>query len=358
MRTALGTVLLALATATGGLVALPAQAAQAIRTTQAAQSAGTAGTAGTDGVTTIMLAGDSITQGFDGDFTWRYRLYQELTRQHVSFDFVGPRDEPYGGRDTYLATGWDTDHDAQGGTTLNAQLGNITADMTAYDPDVVVALYGTNDLHNGATPEDLMARWRDYVAKVRAVRPDVTLVLGETYAEIAYGHVQANQMLHALADELSTEESPIRVADLDNPAFTLSRDTYDHTHPTSTGETLIAQKVAEALQAQGIVPATPEIARTFVRWTPQIRPVVHRVGQRLRIDWAASKHRYRAREARVRWTNVRTGRSTTVRWRRWPAHTTTPPLRPGRWRVQVQGSRRTMVGAWGPAVVRRIPRAG
>jgi lysophospholipase L1-like esterase len=338
MRTALGTFLLALATATGTLVALPGPAAQA------------------DGVTRIMLAGDSITQGFDGDFTWRYRLYQELTRQQVSFDFVGPRDEPYGGHDAYLASGWDTDHDAQGGTTLNAQLGNITADMTTYQPDVVVALYGTNDLHNGASPEELMARWRSYVEKVRAVNPTVTLILGETYAEIATGHAQANDLLNALAAELNTDESPVRVADLDNPELILSRDTYDHTHPTPTGETLIAQKVADSLHLQGIVPSTPQIAQAHVAWTPPLKAAVHRVGHRLRMDWAASKHRYRAREARVRWTNVRTGRSTTTRWRRWPARVTTPPLAPGRWRVQVQASRRTMTATWGPAVVRRIPR--
>ena len=340
MRKALGTVLLALATATGGIVALPGPAARADAVT----------------VTRIMLAGDSITQGFDGDYTWRYRLYQELTRQQVSFDFVGPRNEPYGGRNTYLATGWDTDHDAKGGTTLNAQLANITTDMTDYVPDVLVALYGTNDLHNGASPEELMARWRSYVEMARAVNPHVTLILGETYAEIAVGHTRANELLNALATELNTDESPVRVADLDNPALDLARDTYDHTHPTPTGETLIAQKVAEALQLQGFVPAAPEIARAYVPWSPPLRAVVHRAGHRLRIDWTAAKHRYRAREARVRWTNLRTGHSTTTRWRRWPARVTTPPLAAGRWSVQVQGSRRTMSGTWGPAVVRRVPR--
>jgi hypothetical protein len=338
MRTALGTVLLALATAMGGLVALPGQAAHA------------------DGVTRIMLAGDSITQGFDGDFTWRYRLYQELTRQQVPFDFVGPRDEPYGGRNTYLATGWDTDHDAKGGTTLNAQLANITGDMAAYLPDVLVALYGTNDLRNGATPAQLMDRWRLYVARARAVRPDVKLVLGEVYSVHAPGRDESNALLQGLAAELSTEESPVVVAHLDSPDFSVTRDTYDGTHPTPTGEMRLAQRVAEALHLDGTVAATPQIAQSYVPWTPPLKAVVHRVGHRLRLDWSASKHRYRAREARVRWTNLRTGRSTTTRWRRWPARVTTPPLRPGRWRIEVQGSRRTMTAVWGPAVVRRVPR--
>jgi len=312
------------------------------------------GTAHASPVLRIMLAGDSITQGFDGDFTWRYRLYEELTRQQVPFDFVGPHTEPYGGSDAYLVKGWDTDHDAKGGTTLGTQLDNITAVMTTYLPDVVVALYGTNDLHYGATPADLMARWRTYVARARAVRPDVTLILGETYAPFATGHTEANAMLHDLADELTTPESPVRVADLDNPELVLSRDTYDHTHPTPTGETLIAQRVAEALQLQGIVPAAPEIAQAYVPWTPPVTPVVHRVGRRLSIDWRAAQHRYRARDMRVRWTNLRTGRTVTRPWSRWRTHVVTQPLRHGTYRVQLQASRRTMTSQWGPGVGRRI----
>jgi len=336
MRNGFARVLLALATAMTAVVVGPGSTAHAAP------------------VLRIMLAGDSITQGFDGDFTWRYRLYEELTRQQVSFDFVGPHTEPYGGSDTYLVKGWDTDHDAKGGTTLGTQIDNITNVMTTYMPDVVVALYGTNDLHYGASPAELMARWRTYVAKVRAVRPDTTLILGETYSPFATGHTEANVMLHSLADELTTPESPVRVAELDNPGFVLSRDTYDHTHPTPTGETLIAQKVAEALQLQGIVPAAPEIAQTFVPWTPPVRPVVHRVGRSLSIGWKATQHRYRARDIRVRWTNLRTGRTVTRPWSRWQTHLVTPPLRRGTYRVQLQASRRTMTSQWGPAVVQRI----
>ena len=338
MRTVLGRALLVLATITAAALGVPQGGAHA------------------DPVVRIMLAGDSITQGFDGDYTWRYRLYLELTRLQVPFDFVGPRDEPYGGSNTYLATGWDTDHDAKGGTTLGAQLANVTADMQAYQPDVLVALYGTNDLRIGVTPEQLMARWRSYVAQARAVRPDVTLILGEVYSAHAPGHDQANAALNALALELTTEESPVLVADLDSPELVLDRDTYDHTHPTPTGETLIAQRVAEALQARGIVPATPEIAQRFVPWSPPVRASVRRAGRALVIEWPAAKHRYRAREMRVRWTNLRTGRTHTSAWTRHQTRLRTKVLPRGTYRVQLQASRRTMTSVWGPAVQRRLAR--
>jgi hypothetical protein len=37
-----------------------------------------------------MIAGDSISQGLEGDWTWRYRLWQWFQAQNIDVDFVGP----------------------------------------------------------------------------------------------------------------------------------------------------------------------------------------------------------------------------------------------------------------------------
>jgi hypothetical protein len=164
-------------------------------------------------------------------------------------------------------------------------------------------------------------------------------------------------MLHDLAAELTTAESPVVVADLDSPAFDVARDTYDGTHPTPTGETLIAQRVAEALEAEAIVPAVPDVARSYVPWTPPVRAAVHRVGARLAVDWARAKHRYRARHMRVRVVSVHTGRTVVaMAWSRHRTHLVTRALPPGRYRVVLQASRRTMTSTWGPAVECRVAR--
>lgn len=42
----------------------------------------------------IMLAGDSMTQGANGDRTWRYHLWNHLTPRVEGLDFVGPYSEP------------------------------------------------------------------------------------------------------------------------------------------------------------------------------------------------------------------------------------------------------------------------
>jgi lysophospholipase L1-like esterase len=303
----------------------------------------------------IMLAGDSITQGFDGDFTWRYRLFEEFQRQAVPVDLVGPRHLPYGGRAVYLATGWDSDHDAIGGSTLAGNVGWIGGDVAAFLPDVLVAEYGTNDLVGAhATPAQLLASWRAYVENARAARPDVKLVLGEVATPKAKARAEANAGLHALAAALSTTESPIVVADLEAPDWVPSRHTRDLVHPNPTGETLIAQKIGEALAALDVLPGAPAVARSFVPWTPPLEPVVHHRGRRLSIDWARTRKLYRVHAVRVRVTSVRTGRSRAWSFERRPTHLVTPVLRPGRYRVELRGSRGTTKSSWGVPVVRRI----
>lgn len=38
----------------------------------------------------VMIVGDSITHGHEGDFTWRYRIWEWFRANNISVDFVGP----------------------------------------------------------------------------------------------------------------------------------------------------------------------------------------------------------------------------------------------------------------------------
>jgi hypothetical protein len=42
------------------------------------------------GATRIMVVGDSISQGVEGDWTWRYRLWEWFKSQDIAIDYVGP----------------------------------------------------------------------------------------------------------------------------------------------------------------------------------------------------------------------------------------------------------------------------
>ena len=38
----------------------------------------------------VMIVGDSISHGTEGDYTWRYRLWQWFQSNGIAVDFVGP----------------------------------------------------------------------------------------------------------------------------------------------------------------------------------------------------------------------------------------------------------------------------
>ncbi len=58
--------------------------------------AGCATEDGDDSATRVLLFGDSITQGRPGDWTWRYRLWQQLRDTGRPVDFVGPAENLVG----------------------------------------------------------------------------------------------------------------------------------------------------------------------------------------------------------------------------------------------------------------------
>ncbi len=45
---------------------------------------------GRDAPMRVMIVGDSMTHGAEGDFTWRYRIWEWFRRENVSVQFVGP----------------------------------------------------------------------------------------------------------------------------------------------------------------------------------------------------------------------------------------------------------------------------
>ena len=149
--------------------------------------------------TRIMIAGDSITHGQEGDYTWRYRLWEWLTKQNVAFDFVGPytglwhlefspyhqltraigvdtplearppqppqpteipnhpfwEDPNYPGTGTHriewgyaedAAKNFDADHFATSGYKVELASSVIHDRVREYSPDILLVLMGYNDL--------------------------------------------------------------------------------------------------------------------------------------------------------------------------------------------------------------------
>jgi outer membrane biosynthesis protein TonB len=234
-----------------------------------APAGATAATGVAGDVTRVMMIGDSVTHGSDGDYTWRYFSWRGLEQTGASVDFVGPQTTTLDGGG-YADPDFDQDHASRWGMAMWEMLDNphegaprISTLIEDHDPDVVVEALGVNDLTWLGFEADGMAdQVRELVAEARATKADVDIVL----AGVPQGWIDKvddyNALLPGLAAELSTDDSRVVAAPV--PDFTQNVDTYDLAHPTTAGQVKIAAAVSAALEQLGVghavtmpLPATP-----------------------------------------------------------------------------------------------------
>lgn len=342
-----------------------------------------ASAAGATPRTTIMIAGDSISQGLAGDFTWRYRFAAELARQRVTdVDLVGPRTNTAGAYSHYLVgTGWDQAHAATSGTTLAREVDFIAAEVATYKPDVLITFLGTNDFlaiprdpANATKTPDEMAQlydakitevldlWTTYINRVQAKAPSIDLVLGEVFTPRVPAEVRLkyNTALSELAQQQSNEltGSKLVVAQLDGDVWGSARYLYDTIHPTPTGETLLGQRFAETLETidPSLFPDAIQIQRAYVPWTPPLAVKIRVVGRKVRLDWTQTTRWNAIRAVRVKFGPVKARSARVTPYRQTYAGTTwtSARLKPGKYTFRIQGSRIFMTSGWSRAYTVRI----
>ena len=229
--------------------------------------------------TRILIVGDSVTNGSVGDWTWRYRLWNNLTGPGgASVDFVGPNTGVLDAEaDTvnameYADPDFDVDHAARWGMSFAFPDRPPAELVEEYDADVVVEMLGLNDLTwLQGSPEvvaDIARRW---VGEMRAVNPEVSVVLTELPQDWIVKVPEYNALLEQVAAELDEPGARVVVAEAPVP-FVLDVDTWDIAHPSATGEVKIARSVAVALEEVGVGSA-PGVFPTVVNGPP-VPPVV------------------------------------------------------------------------------------
>jgi len=105
----------------------------------------------------LMIAGDSISHEFAGDYTWRWRLWNEFKRQNTAVQFVGPRTGVTGAIPLPLVPWAGDHHNALGGTRLSYEVPNIQSQVQKYQPDVMLLMTGFNDLNHGSRMPTVVA---------------------------------------------------------------------------------------------------------------------------------------------------------------------------------------------------------
>jgi hypothetical protein len=237
-----------------------------------------------------MVVGDSISQGLEGDYTWRYRLAQHLAGSGRPVDFVGP----YTGTTRVPATlpagfpntptppvfngayrdymTFDSNHFAQWGRQAHQAMGDIRAQVAAYQPDYVLVELGFNDLGWGVSnPDGLIADMRTLIGEARAGRSGVQVLVAnvvhrEPLAQLPQLDAVINEYNGKLGPALaalSTAGQPVALVDISS-GYAYATDAYDGLHPNNIGEYKIARAFANVLSstfgfgsAFGAVPTVP-----------------------------------------------------------------------------------------------------
>jgi hypothetical protein len=251
----------------------------------------------------IMLAGDSITSGSSGDYTWRYWLWQNLAGHGASVDFVGRFDDiidsvtqARGGKQ-YADCNFDQDEEARGGgrlysadpkrpsydrpfTSPDSTQPNypgysswIRGAVATYKPAVMVANVGALDLAFATTPgtdaqvaAEAIKFLKTFINEARLGNPGVDIVIttAPTYTSGTTRASRYNAMLPGVVSSKTTAASRLTIAKL--PSW--SNHTWDGAHPDAIGEVSIAAVVTDALHK--LFPSLPAKPATLQK--PHIGP--------------------------------------------------------------------------------------
>lgn len=202
-----------------------------------------------------------MTIGSAGEHTWRYRMWRHLCATHGGpFTLVGPRETLYDkGADapvSYLyaepdfprahLAGW-----GEGWQHMAPMIGQAVREARA---DVLLVSLGLIDLGFYTDPEQTTQNVRAFIAGARAARPRVRMVVLPVIPNIRATSDAAFATQVATFNELLAKT----VADLDEPrssllpaslpaSYDVDTDTYDGTHPNTSGEHKIAEAFAEAM---------------------------------------------------------------------------------------------------------------
>ncbi|WP_124278880.1 fibronectin type III domain-containing protein [Streptomyces sp. ADI93-02] len=247
----------------------------------------------------VMVVGDSISQGHEGDYTWRYRLWQWFQENNISVDFVGPYhgtftpDQPSppepplfvgekpadqgirvdGGYAAGVA--FDSDHYAHWGRQAAQIKDDIRRQVETYKPDLVLLAAGFNDMGWFVSDENgTLDSVGAIIDQARAARPGVDFAVATVPHRSKIGGRDDlitktdnfNRLLANAAPRWSKSISQVEVVDWQKKyscAPAACPAAYDGLHPNAFGEYQLAIAFEQTLHdryglGRGPIPFPPE----------------------------------------------------------------------------------------------------
>lgn len=195
------------------------------------------------GAPTIVCFGDSITGAYY--HTGSERAWTDMLG--IALERLYPGSEP-----AMINAGIS-------GNTTPAGLARIDRDVISHDPDLVVVMFGINDMSRKTPPEEYREKLSELVERLLAAEAEVVLCTPTLSANFGGHPLETQQAYCAVVREVAAEHS-LAVADThelfaslreDDPqAYALAMS--DAVHPNMNGHKLIAETVARAIAGREV----------------------------------------------------------------------------------------------------------
>ena len=221
----------------------------------------------------VLFVGDSITEGSasqadgDGNYSWRYSLWQNMIDAKASFDFVGSRNANYAGTTiypSYSGLDFENRHEAIWGTTslersesLETHYSDLNRDGSNFAADTAFIMIGSNDVFASRPAEEIASNIQHIMDGLQSANDSVSVYLisvppvflvdtdGDGFRDAPW---LGNPQLELLNDRLSAlvvAERTLnsRVVFIDVASSLKTEHFYDGIHPNGSGEKLIGDVV-------------------------------------------------------------------------------------------------------------------
>ncbi|KAK2009271.1 fibronectin type III domain-containing protein [Colletotrichum eremochloae] len=228
----------------------------------------------------VMIVGDSMSQGREGDFTWRYRLWQWMMEERIDFQFVGPykgtktpevprppqlpapEAEPTLDNNVPIDLGgyavgvkFDSWHFSVWGQQATQCKDLVQDQVGRFRPDYMLIMLGFNDMGWGVTDaKGTIVAMEELINRTRAANPAIKLAIAdvpqrtpvEGTEKLAPMVDRYNRLLWASARNWATQQSPVELVEICNN-YDCSHGSYDGLHPNALGEFQIAKAFSRSL---------------------------------------------------------------------------------------------------------------
>ncbi|KAH9237111.1 hypothetical protein K456DRAFT_1748240 [Colletotrichum gloeosporioides 23] len=235
----------------------------------------------------IMVVGDSMSHGRDGDFTWRYRLWEWLNEENLNFEFVGPCNSTFKPSESQISSpsllateqsneespeackfmdnggyadgvNFESQHFSVWGQQTGQCAEAIRQQVAAYEPDLLLVMLGFNDMGWGVRgPEDTIKVMKELLDNARSASPRLKFAVAsvpqrtpmEGTKHLAKMVDTYNKYLEASIHDWDNRDSPVRLARI-REIYDCFDGSYDGLHPNALGELQIARAFSQTLVSE------------------------------------------------------------------------------------------------------------